>query len=112
MATQPTFKRGQTVYLSHIGMGAGACWSFDIPCTVLRRLPGEALDGSDLYLIRDESVRLVKRNRPKFTVVAEALSADQISYPGMTWLQVLDARGLPRPAGFTDHRGPTSVDPR
>lgn len=91
----PTFKCGTRAYASHIGMGAGACWQFDEPVTIRKRYPTETSPYRDqpAYVIRFQ-------DGAEILCAAESLSDVPVSYPHLTWLEVLDARGLPRPAGF------------
>jgi hypothetical protein len=95
MTSYPTFKRGDCVFASRIGMGADAFWRFDEPVQILHRYDPK----SSPY--RDQPAYKVRfPDGGKLILAAESLSAEQAEYPGLTWLEVLDARGISRPAGF------------
>lgn len=87
----PTFKRGERLHAVRWTRGYTVA-VFDQPCRVVRRLRGHYPD-QDAYVVRHEGGEMM-------CYPAERLSREAVSYPGLTWLGVLDARGLPRPRGF------------
>lgn len=89
---RPVLRRKQRV---HVCRWCRHGWTFDQPARVVRRIEGGVTPTleQDAYIVRHADGEVLCEP-------AEHLSREAVSYPGLSWLEVLAARGLEIPRAY------------